>query len=246
MCFSGTQVLNEVLIKKKQKQKSINKEMAIIFHSRSSNEKEAMLSNFYFAPFLIDGESFTSVEDYFHWCKYRDPFFVNRALDTSIPHKAHGLAALKKSKELTKEGRPWLIEGWHSRNVFGDGEALVCMRKGMYAKFTQNESFRRILLATGSKELLHQSRFMYNSILDKRTLKQGKTYGNFYWGIMKPASNKSPHDAIIDSYTKAGAYEVGDYVWKALNEQGYISDQGYIGMNTTGKALMNIRSSLSI
>jgi predicted NAD-dependent protein-ADP-ribosyltransferase YbiA (DUF1768 family) len=224
-----------------------NLDGAIQYYSKSSDGYE-VLSNFYYAPFEIDDVRFTSVEDYFHWYKSHNAFFVNRPL-VDGDKKKHGLAALKKSKEFGT------ILGWHSRELYGDGIALRVMEEGMMAKFSQNPELKDFLLQTGDNDLMHFAKFLYTAILENES-KQGKGYGNFYWGCMMPADkSKSVKDVFLAAYQKEAdkpsklrnrdaILALGEKLWNDIESKGFIHHGKWIGMNRTGQALMRVRSRL--
>jgi ribA/ribD-fused uncharacterized protein len=111
-----------------------------------------MLSNFWIAPFQINGKTYRTVEHYFQSEKLRlvdtelaDTFTVESG--TPLGTEGTGLDArqMRKAKLLTKEQ----LEVWDSikDNV---------MERAWRAKFLQNEPLQRVLLATNSAELWHR------------------------------------------------------------------------------------------
>lgn len=221
----------------------------VITYSSRSSDGSQIFSNFYYSVFTLDGLQFTSVEDYFHWRKTGNAFFVNRPFEGDLKNdkdlKKHGLAALKKAREL---GGP-LPPGWHSPEPFGDGLAFQVMTQAMTAKFAQNEHLKNALLATQETPLLHTERFMYSRILNDQMQPkvENGSYGKFYWACMKPAD--SAHTLIEvfeDAYKKAGKEHLWRQAWDVINAHDGVQCEKWIGMNRTGFALMHVRNELRL
>jgi predicted NAD-dependent protein-ADP-ribosyltransferase YbiA (DUF1768 family) len=134
-----------------------------------------MLSNFYVAPFELDGETWNSVEHFFHAVKYRDgkkpgknyEYYKTFTIDGGMPWSLEPVNA----KQAGKAGRISTTTGKvYDKKI--DGVKVpkdVSMRTDFYsrqierklqsmaflAKFTQHEELKRMLLATKDAELWH-------------------------------------------------------------------------------------------
>ena len=107
------------------------------------------LCNYFVRPMVVDGVVWPAVEHYYQAQKTLDPVFQQRIHDAATPAEAK---ALGNSPEYVRRA------DW-------DTWKLMAMRKALFAKFTQHEDLRRMLLDTGDM-ILHE-----NSMED------------YYWGI---------------------------------------------------------------
>ena len=107
------------------------------------------LCNYFVRPMVVDGVVWLAVEHYYQAQKTLDPVFQQRIHDAATPAEAK---ALGNSPECVRRA------DW-------DTWKLMAMRKALFAKFTQHEDLRRMLLDTGDM-ILHE-----NSMED------------YYWGI---------------------------------------------------------------
>lgn len=107
------------------------------------------LCNYFVRPMVVDGVVWPAVEHYYQAQKTLDPVFQQRIHDAATPAEAK---ALGNSPECVRRA------DW-------DTWKLMAMRKALFAKFTQHEDLRRMLLDTGDM-ILHE-----NSMED------------YYWGI---------------------------------------------------------------
>lgn len=107
------------------------------------------LCNYYVRDMVIDGVTWPAVEHYYQAQKTLDPEYQRRIHDAPTPADAKTLG---NSSECVY--RP----DW-------DTWKLMAMRRGLFAKFTQNPDLLELLLGTGDK-VLHE-----NSMVD------------YYWGI---------------------------------------------------------------
>lgn len=118
-----------------------------------------MLSNFGEAPFHLDGLDWNSVEHYYQGAKFKknNPEFYK-------------LFSLNSGSELSKDpnmakaygGKTGKYKGKQVRNKsivvdedFFTGRGNQEMFDSQFAKFTQNDNMRRLLLATKEAQLLH-------------------------------------------------------------------------------------------
>jgi len=110
-----------------------------------------MLSNFWIAPFQLNGKTYRTVEHYFQSEKLRlvdpalaDTFTVESG--TPLGTEGTGLEArqMRKAKLLSKEQ----LKVWDTMK----DDVMNCAWR---AKFLQNEPLQKVLLATQSAELWH-------------------------------------------------------------------------------------------
>jgi len=146
-------------------------------YSKLENIKDwrKMLSNFYISPFVLDDETWNSVEHFFHAIKFRDSkrdgrnydFYKTFAIDSGSPWSLEPVSA----KQAGKAGRISKTTGKVYTKKFGDTKIPtdVSIRPDFYsvgidrklqtiaflAKFTQNEELKNMLLATNDAELWH-------------------------------------------------------------------------------------------
>ena len=114
------------------------------------------LSNFWEAPFLLNGHRWNSVEHYYQGSKFRlenPEFYYQFSLDSG--------SALSKDPVLAKSsGGKDTKHKYRSKNIMMDKKFMETrskeeMFRSQYAKFTQNEDLTRLLLATKRATLLH-------------------------------------------------------------------------------------------
>ena len=134
-----------------------------------------VLSNFYISPFILDDNTWNSVEHFFHAVKFRNgkkaskeyDFYKTFTLDSKSPWCEDTFLA----KQAGKAGRVSEITGKKFRKKIGDINIPedIKMREDFYtgriseklqkiaflAKFTQNPELKHILLATKDAELWH-------------------------------------------------------------------------------------------
>lgn len=105
----------------------------ICFHN--PNEENGYLSNWYYSNFIVDGISFISMEQYFMYKKallFGDlemGFEILQTVDSSV------------IKQLGRE-----IRGFD--NTVWDAQKENIIYEGLYAKFSQNEDLKNLLLST--------------------------------------------------------------------------------------------------
>jgi ribA/ribD-fused uncharacterized protein len=114
--------------------------MEICFHSKSPDY--GWLSNFdQRGSFIIDGESWRTVEHYYQAQKFADPDLRRR-----IQAEKTAIA----TKKLAQSHAGQVREDW-------DQVKETVMRRALGAKFGQSRVLRNLLLKTGETILVHQS-----------------------------------------------------------------------------------------
>jgi ribA/ribD-fused uncharacterized protein len=128
----------------------------ILFFKRD-RARFGFLSNFAPAPILLDGETWPTVEHYYQAQKSLDPAYRAAIRQTQTPGEAKRRAAPR-----TAQGRAgassWFVQNNADPRPDWQEVKLEIMRKGVQAKFAQNPELARRLLATGTAELIEDSR----------------------------------------------------------------------------------------
>ena len=121
-----------------------------------------MLSNFWPSLFILDGHKWLSVEHYYQGSKFKrqnKDYYLQFSLDSNSelsknPAMAKG-AGGKSGKFQGKLIRPKEIK---VDDDFFSGRGKKEMEDAMFAKFSQNEDLKKVLLATKRAKLTHFSR----------------------------------------------------------------------------------------
>ena len=114
--------------------------MSIEFSSKSNTHQE--LSNFYSAPFLLEGKIWPSVEHYFQAQKFPS--------DPALQEKIRSAKTALSAKRLGRTKTDAFLSNW---DTVKDG----VMETALTAKFTQNPPLQELLKSTGDAYLQEKS-----------------------------------------------------------------------------------------
>ena len=161
---------------------------SIFFSSKSKSYSE--FSNFYEAPFVLDNIEWKTVEHYFQAQKFEDKTYQYYIRMASTPNKAKLLGNQKKHfRYITSKIHPILckellfgiVDKYKHLKLKSNWEEIKddIIYNAVFAKFSQNESLKKILLDTEPRKLYESTR------------------NDTYWGIGKDGTGKNKLGQIL-------------------------------------------------
>jgi len=114
-------------------------------------------SNFHPAPIVLDGENWPTTEHYYQFQKSFDRRYRQAIRSATTPGQAKRLAAPPDATGHTGSDSWFRKNGAMPRPDWNEAK-LEIMRRAIRAKFTQNAELARMLLSTGTAELVEDSK----------------------------------------------------------------------------------------
>jgi predicted NAD-dependent protein-ADP-ribosyltransferase YbiA (DUF1768 family) len=144
----------------------------IHFHKLSTIDNwRRKLSNFWNEPFMLDGHTWQSVEHYYQGSKFKNnnrEFYLKFSLDSRselsadpVIAKAAGSKSGKLKNPNSVDNRATIIRPSRitiDPDFFNHGRSEREMENALFAKFSQNQNLKDLLLATRNAKLVHYQR----------------------------------------------------------------------------------------
>ena len=122
------------------------------------------LSNFWNEPFMLDGHTWQSVEHYYQGSKFKNnnrEFYLKFSLDSRSELSADPVIAKAAGSKSGKLNHATIIRPSRitiDPDFFNHGRSEREMENAMFAKFSQNQNLKDMLLATRNAKLVHYQR----------------------------------------------------------------------------------------
>ena len=137
----------------------------IHFHKLATFENwRRKLSNFWNEPFMLDGHTWQSVEHYYQGSKFKNnnrEFYLKFSLDSRSELSADPVLAKVAGSKSGKLNHSTIIRPSRitiDPDFFNHGRSDREMENAMFAKFSQNQNLKDMLLATRNAKLVHYQR----------------------------------------------------------------------------------------
>ena len=122
------------------------------------------LSNFWNEPFMLDGHTWQSVEHYYQGSKFKNnnrEFYLKFSLDSRSELSADPVLAKVAGSKSGKLNHSTIIRPSRitiDPDFFNHGRSERELENAMFAKFSQNQNLKDMLLATRNAKLVHYQR----------------------------------------------------------------------------------------
>lgn len=136
---------------------SIPQDNRILYFARDRGAF-GFMSHFHPSPIVLDGLSWASVEHFYQAQRSFDPEYRDVVRNAASAAMAKRLAAHPDLPRRASQ-KSWFRKNHQRPRPDWQEVKLDIMRRGDWAKFSQNEELGRLLLGTGSAELIEDSPF---------------------------------------------------------------------------------------
>lgn len=128
----------------------------ILFYKRD-REQYGFLSNFYPAPFLLDGQEWPSVEHYYMAMKSEDSNYQQQILSAPTPGKAKRIGDSRVGHPKQAKQSWFHPKKGNAPRANWESIKIEVIRRAVFAKFSQNSSLKNALKGTKDAELIEDS-----------------------------------------------------------------------------------------